>query len=134
MTSVAGQIKRPGVGGACAPDVAFQRDVYISDIIEDEKTVSFVPRFTWHGFRYVEVSSSSVSKIDGIVLRTDVETISDFRVISPNNKPHIFDNIWNIVHNTHDSNMMSIQSIVPTVSVLDMVATCWLRQDFISSL
>ena len=87
--------------------------MYISDIIEDEKTVSFVPRFTWHGFRYVEVSSSAVSKIDGIVLRTDVESISDFRVISPSNKPHIFDNIWNMVHNTHDSNMMSIQSDCP---------------------
>ena len=61
----------------------------------------------------VEVSSSAVSKIDGIVLRTDVESISDFRVISPSNKPHIFDNIWNMVHNTHDSNMMSIQSDCP---------------------
>ena len=71
MTSVAGQIKRPGVGGPCAPGVAYQRDVYISDIIEDEDCF-FVPRFTWHGFRYVEVSSSAVSKIDGIVLRTDV--------------------------------------------------------------
>ena len=113
MTSVAGQIKHPGIGGPCAPDVAFQRDVYISDNIEDGRTVSFVPRFTWHGFRYVEVSSSSVRRIDGIVLRTDVETVSDFKVISSNNKSHIFDNIWTIVKNTHDSNMMSIQSDCP---------------------
>jgi len=58
LTSVAGQIKGPGQGGKCAPDVAYQRDSYISGGLDANERVSFIPKFTWHGFRYVAVSIS----------------------------------------------------------------------------
>lgn len=52
LTAVAGQIKRKGVGGPGSPDVAEQVDVYIPT---NDQPV-FEPRFTFHGFRYVEIS------------------------------------------------------------------------------
>ena len=113
MTSVAGQIKHRGTGGACCPDIAYQRDVYIADRLGPGETVSFVPRFVWHGFRYVEVNSPAVESIDGLVLRTDVEEFGHFEVASSDGGKHIFNDIWKMVSNTHGSNMMSIQSDCP---------------------
>ena len=52
MTAVCGQIKRAGTGGPGAPAVAEQRDEYIRRGGGDE---SYAPRFTWHGFRYVQI-------------------------------------------------------------------------------
>jgi alpha-L-rhamnosidase len=53
MTTVCGQIKRAGVGGPGAPAVAEQLDVYIAKGNGEEV---FQPRFTFHGFRYAEIS------------------------------------------------------------------------------
>ncbi len=53
MTTVCGQIKRAGVGGPGAPAVAEQLDVYIAKGQGEEV---FQPRFTFHGFRYAEIS------------------------------------------------------------------------------
>ena len=52
LTGVCGQIKSAGMGGPGAPDVAEQTDVYIRCGRGDE---SYTPRFTWHGFRYVQI-------------------------------------------------------------------------------
>lgn len=51
LTQTAGQIKRAGMGGVGAPDIACQRDVYICRGRDD----LFRPAFTWHVFRYAEV-------------------------------------------------------------------------------
>ena len=52
-TSVAGQIKGPGVGGSCSPDIAWQLDQYtLNGNVNGE---DWVPDFTWHGFQYIEV-------------------------------------------------------------------------------
>ncbi|MCX6226285.1 MAG: family 78 glycoside hydrolase catalytic domain [Bacteroidia bacterium] len=56
MTSVCGQIKRAGVGGPGAPAIAEQIDVYVAKGGAPE---FFQPRFTFHGFRYVEISGLS---------------------------------------------------------------------------
>ncbi len=52
MTGVAGQIKRKGVGGPGAPDVAYQ----VNGVVPAGDRVLFEPRYTFHGFRYVEVT------------------------------------------------------------------------------
>ena len=118
-TSVAGQIKRKGMGGTCAPDVAYQEDVYISDHLNEGDEVSFVPRFTWHGFRYIEITTnttSAVRHVDGLVLRTDVDVAGTFRVVGMKNSSvanHTLDQIFAMCRNTLASNMMSIQSDCP---------------------
>jgi alpha-L-rhamnosidase len=53
MTAVCGQIKRKGVGGPGAPAIAEQLDMYVAKGAGEEW---FQPRFTFHGFRYAEVS------------------------------------------------------------------------------
>lgn len=130
-TSVAGQIKKKGMGGVCAPDVAYQEDIYVSDHLNEGDVVSFVPRFTWHGFRYIEItrvdmvaytndtsiiSASAVHQVDGIVLRTDVDVAGTFRVVSMDNSSvvnHTLDQIFAMCRRTLASNMMSIQSDCP---------------------
>ncbi len=53
MTAVCCQIKGKGRGGPGAPDIAYQNDVYI---LKGEGEETFTPRFTYHGFRYVEIT------------------------------------------------------------------------------
>ena len=65
LTQTAGQIKRPGMGGPGAPDIACQRDVYICRgpltpppgmvVSNDLRSEIFAPGFTWHIFRYAEI-------------------------------------------------------------------------------
>jgi alpha-L-rhamnosidase len=47
-TSVAGQIKGPGVGGPCAPDIAWQEDSYT--LRGDENGECWAPPFTWREY------------------------------------------------------------------------------------
>ncbi|MFA6482869.1 MAG: family 78 glycoside hydrolase catalytic domain [Bacteroidales bacterium] len=63
MTAVCGQIKRAGVGGPGAPPVAEQMDIYIA---KGKNPEYFQPRFTFHGFRYAEISGlkKELSKTD----------------------------------------------------------------------
>ena len=62
LTSTAGQIKKPGCCGACAPPVAYQRDVLIlPNTIAAPSVLSFTPEFTWHGFRFIEISVTTPS-------------------------------------------------------------------------
>src|SRR5690606_25712510 len=56
MTTVCGQIKKPGVGGPGAPDVAEQSDTYILRGSDGGQVEIYEPHFTYHGFRYVEVT------------------------------------------------------------------------------
>ena len=65
LTQTAGQVKRPGMGGPGAPDLACQRDVYVcrgplslpprTITSADLRAETFRPPFTWHVFRYAEV-------------------------------------------------------------------------------
>lgn len=66
-TQTAGQIKRKGMGGPGAPDIAAQRDVYISS--GNECGERFVPPFTWHVYRYAEVRG-----LDVLLGRDDVKS------------------------------------------------------------
>ena len=132
LTSVAGQIKHPGEGGDCAPNIAYQKDIFITKGLRENETYSHVPRFTWHGFRYIAVSLSTTSNnnknnekinlrsaiqsILGIALRTDINVHGSFSVPRSNDKKenkHILEKIFNLAYNTHSSNMMSVQSDCP---------------------
>lgn len=68
MTAVCGQIKRAGTGGPGAPAVAEQRDEYIRRGGGDE---SYAPRFTWHGFRYVQIEG-----LERAPQKTDIRAVA----------------------------------------------------------
>jgi hypothetical protein len=59
LTAVCGQIKRGGANdvyeGAVEPRTAWQQDEYI---LKGGKEEAYTPRFTFHGFRYVEITSA----------------------------------------------------------------------------
>lgn len=80
MTSVAGQVK-VGNGGPCAPYVAYQGDIYVCSLHAGNGAASFSyrPKYTWHAFRFLEVSVPSYllpkllpSNFFGIRLQNDV--------------------------------------------------------------
>jgi alpha-L-rhamnosidase len=109
MTSVAGQIKAPGVGGPSAPPVAWQEDTYILKGAGEE---TWTPRFTWHGFRYVEVTgfpgAPTRETLTGHRLNSDVEPAGAFSCSSA-----LFNKIQDVTLWTQLSNMMSVQSDCP---------------------
>lgn len=114
MTAVAGQIKRlredgVSVGGPGAPEVAWQANTYV---LSGEGVEEYCPRFTFHGFRYVELTGfpgePDLSTITGIRLNTDVERAGHFR--SSNER---FNRIEEMVEWTFLSNLFSVQSDCP---------------------
>ena len=108
---------KSGNGGPCAPHVAEQRDVFISAEVAADAVATFEARFTWHGFRYVEVSGlpsafpASHVSLWGIPMRSDVPRTSFFKADDATGGR--LNAIWDMVVNTHDSNMMSVQSDCP---------------------
>src|SRR5690606_1585219 len=73
MTTVSGQIKKEGMGGPGAPDVAWQTDTYI---IGNTDEVWYQPEFTFHTYRYMEITGlknqPAPDEIQGLALNTDV--------------------------------------------------------------
>jgi len=109
MTSVCGQIKKAGVGGPGAPDVAYQSDTYITKGSGPEH---YTPRFTFHGFRYVEVtglpSAPPLDMLEGHALNSDVATVGAFSCSN-----EMFNRIQEMIRWTQLSNMFSVQSDCP---------------------
>jgi hypothetical protein len=75
LTSTAGQIKKPGCCGACAPSVAYQRDVLLVNAAEagaqsDVASYTFTPAFTWHAYRFLEISIASSTATPAILSST----------------------------------------------------------------
>ncbi len=109
MTSVAGQIKKSGVGGPGAPPVAWQGDTYIARGGGEE---SYTPRFTFHAFRYVEVTGlprkPSRYAITGLRLNSDVERVGSFAC-----SDELFNRIQEMCDWTFLSNIFSVQSDCP---------------------
>jgi alpha-L-rhamnosidase len=118
MTSVAGQIKgkrknaagiEESVGGPGAPAIAWQTDTYIA---KGRGVEEYTPRFTFHAFRYVEVTGligkPTEELITGLRLNSDVERSGEF--ISSHES---FNRIQEMCDWTFLSNIFSVQSDCP---------------------
>lgn len=109
MTSVAGQLKRKGMGGPFAPDTAYQSDTYI---VKGDGIEEWQPRFTFHGFRYVEVTgfpgTPTLQSIEGARLNSSVDKVGSFECSNP-----MLNRIQDMVVWTQLSNMFSVQSDCP---------------------
>jgi alpha-L-rhamnosidase len=109
LTSVAGQIKQPGIGGPGAPDVAVQRDSYTPN---GDGAWSWAPHFTFHGFRYVEASGlpddvESV-RVTGLALRSGVASAVEFECSDER-----LNRLQRVCRNTFESNLVGVQSDCP---------------------
>lgn len=108
MTSVAGQIKE-GNGGRGAPEIAWQEDRYT---LHGKGLEVWQPRFTFHGFRYIEVTGwpgkPALNDIEGLRMNSDIETAGSF---SSSNT--MFNKLDEIIDWTFLSNIFSVQSDCP---------------------
>jgi alpha-L-rhamnosidase len=108
MTSVAGQVKSSGVGGPGAPDVAVQSDTYIAKGGEE----SYQPRFTFRGFRFVEITGLSkalpLDAVTALRLNSDVTPVGTFECSNP-----MLNQIQEMCRRTFLSNIFSVQSDCP---------------------
>lgn len=114
MTGVAGQIKgkiKDGSlrGGLFAPDTAWQSDTYIAG---GNGIEYYTPRFTFHAFRYVEVTGypgkPPIDAIKGLCLNSNLNKTGFFEC---SNK--LFNDIQKITEWTFLSNVFSVQSDCP---------------------
>jgi alpha-L-rhamnosidase len=109
MTQVCGQIKSKGMGGPGAPDIAWQTDTYI---FGDKQEVWYTPTYTYHIFRYMEVTGlkykPDITDAEGIALNTNVETTGSFASSSG-----LLNSIQNATRLTFLDNLVSVQSDCP---------------------
>lgn len=109
MTAVAGQMKGCYAGEG-APHIAWQEDRYI--LKGDPKGEVWNPRFTFHGFRYVEIKGwpgiPSLNDIEGLRLSSDVDNAGDFTCSN-----EMFNTLQDNIRRTFRSNMFSVQSDCP---------------------
>ncbi|MFY0685516.1 MAG: family 78 glycoside hydrolase catalytic domain [Cyclobacteriaceae bacterium] len=109
MTSVIGQIKHKGVGGPGAPDIAWQTDSYI---IGSEDAAWFQPEFTYHVYRYMEISGlrekPQMSDVTGLVMHSDVKRDNSFESSSA-----LLNDIQGAIRRTFLTNLVSVQSDCP---------------------
>lgn len=118
MTSVAGQVKgahktadgtMESIGGPGAPPIAWQSDTYIAS---GNGVETYTPRFTFHGFRYVEVTGwtgkPTLAMLTGLRLNADVSPAGAFTCSNP-----LFNRIQAMCDQTFRSNIFSVQSDCP---------------------
>ncbi len=109
MTTVAGQIKRKGVGGPGAPDIAWQTDSYI---VGDNDNSWFIPDFTYHTYRYMEIKGLDykplVSDIQGLFIHSNVDNKNSFSCSS-----ELLNSIQEATERTFLANLVSVQSDCP---------------------
>ena len=113
MTAVCGQIKGGGAhyryDGAGPPQTAFQQDEYV---LKGQGLEVFTPRFTFHGFRYVEVTGfpgrPGRDALEGLRLNADVPSAGTFECSN-----ELFNRIQQMVRWTELSNLFSVQSDCP---------------------
>jgi alpha-L-rhamnosidase len=109
MTTVAGQIKKKGMGGPGAPDTAWQTDSYI---VGNGGHRWFVPDFTFHTFRYMEIAGLNTrpepSDVTGLFLHSNVEDKNSFVCSS-----ELLNSIQEATERTFLANLVSVQSDCP---------------------
>lgn len=113
MTAVCGQIKGGGkdyvYDGVGQPKTAFQLDEYI---LKGQGMETYTPRFTFHGFRYVEVTGfpgkPALDSLEGLRLNSDVPPVGSFECSN-----ELFNRIQQMVQWTELANLFSVQSDCP---------------------
>ncbi|MFL5739514.1 MAG: family 78 glycoside hydrolase catalytic domain [Flavisolibacter sp.] len=124
LTTAATQIKKGGIkGGPGAPETAWQEDHYI---LKGEGVEEWAPRFTFHGFRYLEITGwpgqPNLDDITALRMNTDLEQTGTF-ICSDEDLNHLHE----VTQWTFLSNVFSIQSDCPGREKMgyggDMVAT-----------
>jgi len=124
LTTCATQIKKGGIkGGPGCPETAWQEDVYT---LKGEGIESWSPRFTFHGFRYIELTGwpgrPGLKDVEGLRMNSDLQSNGDFACSNG-----LFNKIHETVQYTFLSNVFSVQSDCPAREKMgyggDMVAT-----------
>ncbi|NQU52665.1 MAG: family 78 glycoside hydrolase catalytic domain, partial [Bacteroidetes bacterium] len=109
MTTVTGQIKRKGVGGPGAPDIAWQTDSYI---IGEDDNQWFTPEFTYHTYRYMEIAGlkykSQISDVKGLFIHSNITDNNSFSCSS-----ELLNTIQEATERTFRANLVSVQSDCP---------------------
>lgn len=109
MTAVVGQIKRAGVGGPGAPDIAWQEDQFI---FGNQSEQWYQPEFTFHTYRYMEISgleqTPTLADIEGLALNSNVEDPNDFTC-----NIDLLNDIQSATERTFLANLISVQSDCP---------------------
>ncbi|MEE9461847.1 MAG: family 78 glycoside hydrolase catalytic domain [Bacteroidales bacterium] len=109
MTTVCGQIKREGLGGPGAPAIAWQTDSYI---FGDGTDIWYSPTFTFHTYRYMEISGleqkPDPSEIEGINIHTNVDTSNNFSCSS-----ELINAIQQASRRTFLANLIGVQTDCP---------------------
>ena len=109
MTSVIGQIKRKGVGGPGAPEIAWQTDTYI---FGEDSVAWFSPEFTYHTFRYIEINGLSYQPkkedITGLFFHSAIKNQNHFSSSSD-----LLNLIQEATERTFRANLVSVQSDCP---------------------
>ena len=118
MTTVAGGIKgrfgppgwkQPTTGGPGAPEIAEHTYTYI---LKGKGQEVYTPRFTFHGYRYVEVTGLAgkpeKDALEGLCLNSAVEKAGSFSCSN-----ELFDRIQQMVLRAFLSNMFSVESDCP---------------------
>jgi alpha-L-rhamnosidase len=110
MTAVATQIKKGGIkGGPGAPETAWQEDSYT---LKGEGTETWAPRFTFHGFQYVEVTGwpgkPTIENFEGLRMNSDLPLQGEFSCSNP-----MFNKLHDVIQWTFMSNVFSVQSDCP---------------------
>ncbi len=114
MTSVAGQIKgkkkdsEESVGGPGAPEIAWQQDVFISAGKEE----AYRPDFTFHAFRYMEVTglpeAPDAADVRAFHTHSALPSASTFSCSNP-----LLNDIQEMCLRTFLANVVSVQSDCP---------------------
>ena len=109
MTSVCGQIKRKKPTTDGSPPIAWQADTYIARGGGPE---TYTPRFTFHTFRYVEITGlparPSVDDVEGLRMNSAVEPVGSFSCSND-----LFNRIQTMCQWTFLSNLFGVQSDCP---------------------
>ena len=109
MTSVCGQIKRKKPTADGSPPIVWQADTYIARGGGPE---TYTPRFTFHAFRYVEITGlparPSVHDVEGLRMNSAVEPAGSFSCSND-----LLNRIQTMCQWTFLSNLFGVQSDCP---------------------
>lgn len=111
LTTVAGHIKEIWhlSGGPGAPPTAWQEDSYI---LKGNGVENWSPRFTFHGFRFIEITGwpgkPTVNDIEGLRMNSDIQKVGEFACSN-----EMFNKIHEVAQWTFLSNVFSVQSDCP---------------------